>query len=123
MPWSEHAAVNAQLTVTTLPDVLFQSNDGVLNIVEESVIWLYCTTNSSTAVITWTKNGEALLNDPPHIRIRSSNNTSEMSATSSLVIDNFQASDDGSYVCQASDGSVSMSSSTLSLTGRCTIIL
>ena len=114
------SAVNAQLTVTTLPDVLFQNNNGVQSIVEESVIWLYCTANSATATptITWTKDGMTLVNDPPHIRIRSSNVT-EMSITSSLVIDNFGlADDDGSYVCQASDGTGTVSSSTLSLTGR-----
>ena len=118
-PPPQSSAVNGQLTVTTLPDVLFQNNSGVHNIVEGSVIWLYCTANSTTATpsITWIKNGVTLDNDPPHIRIRSSNDTL-VSTTSSLVVDNFQATDNGVYLCQASDGTETTSSSTLSLTGR-----
>ena len=111
------SAVSAQLTVTPLPDILFQNNSGVHNIVEQSVIWLYCTANSATATITWTKDGVTLVNDPAHIRIRSS--SSGMSTTSSLVVDNFQTSDNGSYVCQARDGMITVNSSTLSLTGEC----
>ena len=42
-----------------------------------------------------------------------------MSTTSSLVVDNFQSPDNGSYVCQARDGMVTVNSSTLSLTGEC----
>ena len=88
---------------------------------EESVIWLYCTANSETATptITWIKNGVTLVNDPPHIRIRSSSNVTDMLTSSSLVVDNFGlADDDGSYMCQASDGTATVSSSTLSLTGK-----
>ena len=79
------------------------------------MIWLYCTANSANATITWTKDGVTLVNDPAHIRIRSS--SSGMSTTSSLVVDNFLASDNGSYVCQARDGMMAVNSSTLSLTG------
>ena len=111
------SAVNTQLTVTPLPDILFQNDSGVHNIVEQSVIWLYCTANSTNATITWTKDGVTLVNDPAHIRIRSS--SSGMSTTSSLVVDNFQGSDNGGYVCQARDGVLTTSSSTLSLTGGC----
>ena len=110
-------AVNSQLTVTPLPAILFQNNSGVHNIGEQSVIWLYCTANSTTATITWTKDGVTLVNDPAHIRIRSS--SSGMSTISSLVVDNFQTSDNGSYVCQARDGMMTVNSSTLSLTGGC----
>ena len=42
-----------------------------------------------------------------------------MSTISSLVVDNFQTSDNGSYVCQARDGVLTVNSSTLSLTGGC----
>ena len=109
--------MSTQLAITPLPNALFQNNGGVRNIVEQSVIWLYCTANSTVATITWTKDGVALVNDPSHIRIRSS--SSGMSTTSSLVVDNFQSSDNGSYVCQASDGTATVNSSTLSLTGEC----
>ena len=111
------SAVSGQLTVTPLPNVLFQSNGGVHNIVEQSVIWLYCTANSSNATITWTKDGVTLVNDPAHIRIRSS--SSEMFTISSLVVDNFQTPDNGNYVCQARDGMLTARSSRLSLTGKC----
>ena len=117
----QFSAVNGQLTVAPLPNVLFQENSGSHSIVEGSVIWLYCTANSETATptITWIKNGVTLVNDPPHIRIRSSSNVTDMSTSSSLVVDNFGlADDDGSYMCQASDGTSTVSSSTLSLTGR-----
>ena len=103
--------------LTPLPNILFQNNSGVHNIVEQSVIWLYCTADSANATITWTKDGVTLVNDPAHIRIRSS--SSGMSTTSSLVVDNFQTSDDGSYVCQARDGMFTVTSSALSLTGGC----
>ena len=119
-PPLKSSAVNGQLTITTLPDILFLTNNGVHNIAPQSAIWLYCTVNSATAApsITWTKDGVTLVNDPPHIRIRSSNDTL-LSATSSLVVDNFGIADDGgSYVCQASDGTATMSSSAVSLTGR-----
>ena len=109
--------MSAQLTVTPLPDILFQNNSGVHNIMEQSVIWLYCTANSANATITWTKDGVTLVNDPAHILIRSS--SSGISTTSSLVVDNFQTSDNGSYVCQAMDGMVIVNSSTLPLTGGC----
>ena len=111
------SAVSGQLNVTPLPDILFQNNSGVHNIVQQSVIWLYCTANSANATITWTKDGETLVNDPTHIRIRSSN--SGISTTSSLVVDNFQSSDNGGYVCQARDGMMNGSSSTLNFTGGC----
>ena len=42
-----------------------------------------------------------------------------MSTTSSLVVDNFQSLDNGSYVCQARDGMLTVNSSTLFLTGEC----
>ena len=110
-------AVGAQLIVIPLPDILFQNNSGIHNIVEQSVIWLYCTANSANATITWTKDGVTLVNDPAHIRIRSS--SSGISTTSSLVVDNFQTSDNGSYVCQARDGMMTVNSSTLSLASGC----
>ena len=116
-PSHSSLAVGAQLTTTPLPNVLFQNNSGIHNIVEQSVIWLYCTADSSNATITWTKDGETLVNDPAHIRIRSS--SSGMSTTSSLVVDNFQTPDNGDYECQARDGMVTASSSTQSLTGAC----
>ena len=112
-PSHSSLAVNGQLTVTPLPDIIFQNNSGDHNVSGGSVIWLYCTPDSANATITWTKDGETLVNDPAHIRIRSSNS----GTTSSLVVDNFQTPDNGNYECQARDGMMTASSSTLSLTG------
>ena len=81
-----------------------------------TVIRAYCTANSSSSpVVTWFKNGDTLINDPPHIRIRSS--TDDTVVTSVLTIDNFIADDDGNYSCEANDSMTTMSSITLSLTG------
>ena len=85
-----------------------------------SVIQLYCkaTSVNSTPNVTWLKNSATLVNDPPHIRIRSTRNATEMSTVSSLVVDNFGLADDnGSYACQANDGTRSTKSSSLSFTG------
>jgi len=115
-------AVSARLTVTSLPNLLFENNGGVHNVVQQSVIQLYCMANSTTGTtpnVTWTKNGVELVNDLPHIRIRNSVSANEAytTSTSSLVVDNFQTSDNGSYMCRASDGMVTMNGSTLSLIG------
>ena len=80
------------------------------------MIWLYCTANSTAVTFTWTRDGVVLVNAPLHIRIR--NSSSGMSTTSSLVVDSFLASDNGSYVCQARDGTMAVNSSTLSLAGE-----
>ena len=50
-----NAVVQGQLTVTSLPAVLF--NGGSQSIVEGSVIWLYCEVDSvsSSLMVTWNK--------------------------------------------------------------------
>ena len=83
-----------------------------------TVIRARCTASSDSPpppVVMWFKDGVALLNGPPHIRIRSNTNGSEV--TSVLTIDNFQSSDDGEYHCEATNTSNTLNSTTLSLTG------
>ena len=84
-----------------------------------TVIRARCTASSDSPppppVVMWFKDGVALLNEPPHIRIRSNTNGSEV--TSVLTIDNFQSSDDGEYYCEATNTSNTLSSTILSLTG------
>ena len=100
------------LAVTSLPMLLFSG--GIQRIVEGSTLWLYCQVNSiaPTLRVTWTKNGLPLVQDVPHIRIRSSHFISSRSCTSrgnsttfTLVVDTFQGSDSGVYQCRVDDGS------------------
>ena len=108
-----------QLTLVTLPDILFVDNSGVHNVELETVIRARCTasSNSTPVSVTWFKDGINLVNDPPHIRIRSSSSTNDNETTSVLTIDNFLTNDDGLYHCVASDTNTIMNSTTLTLTG------
>ena len=90
------------LQVTSLPSVLFESNGGIHNVVEGSVIQLYCSVESTTASFTWTKDGNQVLIDVPHLRERTSNDST--TTTSVLTVDNFQVNDTGTYKCSARDG-------------------
>ena len=103
-------------TVITLPEALVTSSG---NVVEGSVIQVYCTVeNNNDISFTWTLNGTALLNDPLHIRIRS--NVDGSDTTSVLIVDNFRDTDNGDYQCTATDTrSMDASNGTaVSLTGR-----
>ena len=92
------AAVQSQpLTVITRPEALITSSG---NAVEGSVILVYCTVeNNDDVSFTWTLNGTTLLNDPPHICIRT--NTDGTDTTSVLTVDNFRDTDNGVYQCTA----------------------
>ena len=111
------AMCQGQLTLLALPDVLFMDNSGVHNVELGTVIRGRCTANSSSVpVVTWFRNGSTLPNDPPHIRIRTS--TDSTAVISVLTIDYFNTTDNGDYYCQANDSLTSLSSTTLSLTGE-----
>ena len=86
----------------------------VNNVVEGSVIQIYCTVEMDTTVtFIWTLNGSALLNDPPHIRIREDNlpvrsaSLITNDSTSVLTVDNFRDTDNGAYQCTATNGAAS----------------
>ena len=98
----DHNIICTDLQVTSLPFVLFQSNGGIHNVVEGSVIQLYCSVESTTASFSWTKEGSPVVIDVPHLRERISNDSS--TTTSVLTMDNFQSSDTGTYQCSARDG-------------------
>ena len=89
------AAVQSQPpTVITRPEALVTSSG---NVVEGSVIQVYCTVENNIDIsFTWT-----LLNDPPHIRIRT--NVDGTDTTSVLTVDNFRDTDNGVYQCTATD--------------------
>ena len=75
-----HALLNADLQVTSLPSVLFHSNGGLHNVVEGSVIQLYCSVESTTASFTWTKDGNPVVIDVPHLRERTSNDSTTVTS-------------------------------------------
>ena len=111
------SAVLSQLSVTSLPAALFEVNNGMHNVVEGTVIQLYCTANSTTATFSWTKDGSPVVIDVPHLRERTCSDVSTSTATSMLTIDGFYSSDNGTYLCTAVDGASTESGSTVVLTG------
>ncbi len=104
-----------QLTVTSLPSSFFSGSS--TSVVEGSVIWLYCEVNSisSTLSVTWNKDGGQLVQDVPHIRLRTTNTSS---TTLLLVIDNVVSSDAGTYQCTARDGQYYVSGDNFTMTGK-----
>ena len=103
--------------MTSLPDTLFSGSS--TSVVEGSVLWLYCEVNStSTSLsVSWSKDGGSLVQDVPHIRLRTS--TSPSSTTLLLVVDNVVSSDAGVYQCAAQDGLDTASGSSLNVAGQC----
>ena len=109
-------AVLSQLTVTSLPAVIFEPNGGTHNVIEGSVIQLYCSVQSTTATFSWTKDGDSVVIDISHVRERTCNDST--STTSVLTIEGFQSSDNGMYQCMAVDGAMSGSGNTVTLVGK-----
>ena len=102
--------------MTSLPSILFESNGGIHNVVEGSVIQLYCSVESTTASFTWTKDGNPVVIDVPHLRERISNDIT--TTTSVLTVDNFQSSDTGTYECSARDGMRTGNGANVTLNGK-----
>ena len=84
---------------------------------EGSVIWFYCEVNSTSSAlsVTWNKDGGQLVQDVPHIILRTSNTSSL--TTLLLVLDNTGSSDAGLYQCTAQDGQDTATGTTLTITG------
>ena len=91
--------VLSQLTVTSLPEALFLANGGIRNVVQGTVIQLYCVVQSANVTFSWTKDGDPVVLDVPHLRERTCNNAT--TSTSVLTIETFQISDNGTYLCSA----------------------
>ena len=105
-----------QLAVTSLPAVLFESNGGVHNITQGSVIQLYCSVESSTATLSWTKDGYPVVTDVPHLHQRTCEDGN--TTTSVLNINGFQSGDNGAYQCLAEDGESNGNGAVVTLTGE-----
>ena len=104
------------MAITSLPAALFESNGGVHNIVQGSVIQLYCSVESSTATFSWTKDGYLVVINVPHLRQRLCNDSN--TTTSVLTIEGFQSRDNGTYQCLARDGVDSGNGTVVTLTGE-----
>ena len=87
------------LTANSYPELFFSGENQT--IVAGSVVWLYCEINSnaSSLRVVWNKDGTPLIQDVPHIRLRSSIDTH--SSTLLLVLDDLHAPDSGTYQCRA----------------------
>ena len=103
------------LLIKSLPAVLFQTNGGVHNVVAGSIIQLYCSVQSTTSSFSWTKDGRPVVVDVPHLHERTGNDSA--TATSVLIVDNFQSSDSGSYQCMAVDGNSTGQGESIELRG------
>ena len=113
-----HLYAYADLQVTSLPSVLFESNGGVHNVVEGSVIQLYCSVVFSTATFTWTIDGSPAVFNVPHLRERTVSNDTANITTSTLTVDNFQSSDSGTYQCLVENSGRTYNGSATTLIGK-----
>ena len=111
-----HVAQAQQITVTSLPSLFF--NVSSTSVVQGSVIWLYCVVNSASSALSvaWNKDGELLVQDVPHVRLRAFITSS--STTLLLVIDNVVSSDAGVYQCTAMDRLNYIGGDNFTMTGR-----
>ena len=102
--------------MTSLPDTTFSGSS--TSVVEGSVLWLYCevSSESSSYSVFWNKDGKLLVQDVPHIRLRTSNTSA--STTLLLVLDNVVSPDAGVYQCTAQDGLNTDNGSSLNVTGQ-----
>ena len=106
--------------MTSLPEALFQADGGVRNVVEGSVIQLFCSVKSTAATFFWTKDGTAVVIDVPHLRERTT--IIDITTISMLTVDNFQSTDDGLYQCIVqTDLEIVGMGETANLTGASTI--
>ena len=102
--------------MTCLPSVLFEYNGGIHNVVPSSVIQMFCSVDSHTAIFTWMKTGSVVVSSPPHLHIRTWNNNT--TSTSVLTVDGFNAGDDGTYQCLAEDHGRYGNGTVVALTGK-----
>ena len=101
--------------MTSLPAALFQDNCGVHNVVEGSVIQLFCSVESLNVTFSWTKDGSPVVIDVPNLHERTCNDST--TTTSMLTIEDFQSSDNGTYQCMVTSRQESGIGRSTTLTG------
>jgi hypothetical protein len=106
----------------SLPDLLFSR--GSVNIVQGSVLFLYCHIYSAAPSlrVNWTKDNITLVQNLPHIRMRLSTDIAN-STTLLLIVDFFMSRDNGVYQCTAEEPGRVYMGSTLELTGTPTVVV
>ena len=104
--------------MTSRPDAIFQASGGMRQVVEGSVIQLYCSVEALNVTFSWRKDGESVVIDVPHLRERTYDDSTTNTTTSVLTIDNFQPSDNGTYQCTTMSGA---SGDSVTLIGMCYI--
>ena len=67
------------------------------------MIQLYCSVVSLNVTFTWSKDGVPVVIDVPHLRERTCEDGTT-TTTSTLTIDTFQSSDNGTYQCTTMSG-------------------
>ena len=104
--------------MTSLPDTLF--NGSSTSVVEGSVLWLYCEVNSTSSFlpVSWSKDRGSLVQDIPHIRLRTCTSSSSSTTSLQLVLDNVVSSDAGIYQCTAQNIQDTASGHVLTVTGQ-----
>ena len=83
------------------------------------MVWLYCLTvpKSPAVTVTWNKDGEPLVQDVPHIRLRSTGSDADLYSTFLLVIEPVDITDGGVYQCSAQEGENIAMGPALTITG------
>ena len=104
------------MVVISLPAVLFNTSGGVHNVVNGSVVQLYCSVESPNATFSWTKDGSPVVIDVPHLHERTCSDST--STTSVLTVDSLQSTDNGMYQCTAVDGGSTGRGRNVTLTGK-----
>ena len=105
-----------------MPQDLDAINDNSSVIVAGSVIQLFCSASGQFTAphIQWTRNNITIPETPqlPHLIVKSRTENSRLLTSSTLVINGFSGSDNGSYRCLAQeDGDGSVISAQVLLTG------
>ena len=92
------------ITLTSLPDVLFSGRSQTM--LEGSVVRLYCLVGPilPNLTVTWNKDNKPLVQDVPHILLRTTN--IGITSISTLSVNGFEISDSGAYQCIAQEENI-----------------
>ena len=110
---------------TGSPNITYYSNG--ITTLEGNTVNLICNaTNDKDAIdpvqISWYNGTELIIPDREHITIYSNNDTVTDQAHSVLVLDNVSITDDGEYVCRASNDPLCYTENKIKLTVECKFV-